>query len=1003
MRDLFFWQTWSPAHRALYFLILIPLLLLAVSIVAMELAGPENLLGWDTFARAETIRMPLETFTKGILSYTVESDSRIFWQFFRGGEPGIPAWAYYAYLILTGLAFITLTTVITHLRGIWYFAGASLLIAALVSLKLELLFLFDTEGKEALIITLILYVPAAYIFNRVKPDISFINRWLFFLGITVIFGAMIGAFSGIGSPYLHLATSSFYMMIILSMIFMLMIAHEILIAIIWLITSQTGTTGSMRHFLIFTAIYLLMLLAAYLSESGIVGIDLILINLFVILIISAFLGIWGFRKREEQYSYLLSFEPAGAFFYISMMLAAMSTLGLLLYTGNDPGKEVFRDFIVNGHLAFGILFLLYVLANFAGPLGNNLQVHKILFRPGSMPYFTFRLAGIITFLAFLLPAGRNVTVFQARSAFYNTLGDMYTSIRQPLFAVRYYQDAGFYGYNNHKSNYALGKFYAEQGAFGRAIPYFQNATGKWPTPQSYVELSNAYLETNRKYEAIFTLKGAIDHFPGNYELLNNLGLVFNETNIIDSAYMFMNRAYEQNKSLKASASNITGLLVKNEIDVNADSVINSYVDPSEPISRNNALVLKNRFRENWNISPSDYDSSLNFVQASVIYNELINDVYGKDSINRANIHRYTQYAANSRYREDLEFVEAVNLMKDQQVNDAFRLINAVANRSDDRDYFEVAGKWALNQDAPDVAVQYFDWSSQRKPLASELNLAAAYSENLQRIDAAALWEQIAAGENESAREIAVKMLDIYSQTQSSILDKPDSDKWLFLRYNLDPRDTTSFARIAAAINNNDLRAKAVLTESKRLMKLDMTDASIAIFGKISGLQLTDQELYEQITWHDLDLLAASRNISGLAQRINEGVEFDQEHMFRKNYFTALIKSYSNDKTALPLFHWVAGSNPFREEATVTAAQYISQYDRFKAYNYLIRALEINPNSIRLLKAYALQCAETQLDNYAAISLEELQKLIPSDEYNSFYQQYLIRVREVEQREMNFEE
>ncbi len=1003
MQNIIFWRNWSPGQRALYFLIFILLILLGVTIIALELAGFDSLIGWDTFARTETLNIPVSDIKIGPFNFLIEAPAQIFWQFFSGGETFIPIWSYYSFLGITALCFITLTTVITYLERFWYFVGASLLIAALVSLNLELLFLFNTESKEALILALLLYVPATYIFNRVKSTIPFFRRWVFFLLVTVAFGLIIYQFSEVKNPFLYLATSSFYLMMILSVIFTLMVAHEIIIAIIGLLTknAEGNSSSALRHFLIFCFVYLAILLMAYLKESNIITWELIYINLSILLLISAFLGIWGFSEREPQYSYLMSFKPAGAYFYASMMLASLGTLAHLMLTGNDPGKEVFRDFIVVGHLAFGIVFLLYVLANFIGPLGKNLPVHKILFKPTSMPYFTFRLVGLITFLGFILPAGTSVSVFQTRSAYYNGLGDMYLYGNQPLFALRYYKDGASYGFNNHKSNYSLGKFYANEGAHARAIPYFQRAIRKWPTPQSYVDLANAYVETSRMFDAVFTLKEGMEIFPENYELLNNLGLTFNEVNIIDSAYLFMDRAHELKSDQTTSSSNITGLLIKNEISVDADSVINRYVNPDDPISRNNAFVMKNLQHEGWEIEGSQYDSALSFLKSSVIFNETLNYLYKEDSLPSEELHRYTRYPFNSRYRENLELSESLNLKKDHQVNRAFRLINAMGNRSDDKDYFDIGGKWALDENAPDVAVQYFNWSADRNNPDATFNLAVAYSENHEIQNAITLWQQLANDQEEENSLVAKTMMEVYQTDAAAIMSEDDGKKYLFLRYNTDPLDTARYLKIAETIGDTDLRARAYLYASKYLLERDRISDAINLFAAIAGLQLSDENLYDEIVWHDLELLAASKNIRGLADRINDGVEFDQEHYLEKQYYTALLKATSGDTTALPIFKWVASSNPFREDAVITSANYISSSDRFLAYDLLVSAIEINPNSVRLLKAYILQCAETQLSTYAELSLEELKELLPKKEFDLFYQEYLNRVAEVNEREENF--
>jgi hypothetical protein len=578
---------------------------------------------------------------------------------------------------------------------------------------------------------------------------------------------------------------------------------------------------------------------------------------------------------------------------------------------------------------------------------------------------------------------------------------MYLYDNQPLFALRYYQDGASYGFNNHKSNYSLGKFYANEGAHARAIPYFQRAISKWPTPQSYIDLANAYIETSRLFDAVFILKEGVDKFPDNYEILNNLGLTFNEVNIIDSAYIFMDRAHELRDEQTASASNITGLLIKNDIRVNADSVIERYVDRTDPISRNNAFVLKNMQHEAWNTEGSSYDSALSFVQSSVVFNETLNYLYRQDSFPSSELHRYTLYPFNSRYRDILEFSEALNLKKDHQVNNAFRLINAMGNRSEEKDYFEIGGKWALEENAPFVAAQYFSWSADRNNPNARFNLAVAFSENHQIQNAVPLWQELANDKEDQGSVVASTMLEIYQSSRDAVIAENDSRKYLFLRYNTDLQDTTNYVKIASTINDTDLKARAYLYASQYLLEKDRTASAIAMFAHISGLQISDTALYEEIVWHDLELLAASKNIRGLADRINDGIEFDQHHLLEKQYYTALIKAASGDSSALPIFEWVAQSNPFKEDAVVTAASYISASDRFLAYDLLVNAIEINPNSVRLLKAYILQCAETQLDSYASLSLEELRELIPKSEFDEFYAEYLSRVAEVKEREENF--
>ncbi len=57
-----------------------------------------------------------------------------------------------------------------------------------------------------------------------------------------------------------------------------------------------------------------------------------------------------------------------------------------------------------------------------------------------------------------------------------------------------------------------------------------------------------------------------------------------------------------------------------------------------------------------------------------------------------------------------------------------------------------------------------------------------------------------------------------------------------------------------------------------------------------------------------------------------------------------------------------------------------------AYNILLNAIEINPYSIRLRKAYVLQAVGIGQSNYAQTELLKLKELISDNEYADFEKQ-----------------
>lgn len=991
MRPQFFWRNWPTALQFFYGLLVLIIIISAVLVLYFDFSGLDHIIGWDTLARTEQLELPIQQFQVNLFEFTTELDTAVFWQYFDGGTIQINQFSYYLFLFFTALSLVTLITVMTDLKGFWYFVGASLLLVALVNYKFELIYLFGRDDKTGLIIAFVLYIPLSYYFNRINPAVNLWKRFLAFAGLTIFFGLIIHQFAEVDRPFFYLATSGILNPMVISLVFILMVAHEIMIGLIYVITStkQLGSGKNLNHFLIVSAIYLVNLILAYMYEAHIIDWDLIYINLFVLLLISGLTGFWSYKLRETQYSYLFDFNPAGALFYAAMFLCCLTTIAHFYATANDPAIEVFRDIIIYSHLGFGLIFLIYVLANFITPLGQNLPVHRILFSPPRMPYFTFRLAGAITFLAFVFAANIQVPVRQGTAAYYNGLGDMYASGNEWVFALRYYEEAAIYGYNNHKAHYALGRFHVDRKDYGKAINNFEKATLKWPTPQSYVNLSSTYLESERFFDALFTLRKGIDQFPDSYQIRNNLGLLYNRTDILDSAYYFLNQA-SQISSHQAAGSNVIGLLAKNVIDVEVDSVLAIYGDPEDLITLNNTLVWKNASFQSYDYSFQPPDSALSFLESYLLYNTALNHLYRSDSLDTRWLRQFIMHPSNAAYRDQLETAQAFNLYRNHQVNRAFRLMNWIVNRdpAGDATPFMFIGKWAMQQGAPDVAAEYFTWAVERGVSNSAYLRAIALSETQELEAAQQAWADLLENGPEELQPMATYMLQLYTAGSPELLN--EQAKYHFVHFTSSRYDSATLRDQVASIENPDLQARAILDISRRWFEQDQLLTAIQWFDLLAGRQIRDEEVFNRISWYELELLAAQNNIRGLARKINEeGITFGTEYEVERYYYSALIQESSGDTTsARQAYEWLAASNPFNEEATIHAAAFIGQNDRFRQYEILINALEVNPRSVKLLKEYILICGMLQFDTYAAISLETLQGLVSPETYADVYNEYL---------------
>ncbi|MBL6446442.1 hypothetical protein JMN32_08990 [Fulvivirga sp. 29W222] len=1008
MQSKFFWKHWSAPYKQLY----IGLITIALTSLAWfgynYLTGPDAILGWDIMAKTEHINVLIDSFKIGPFSLTTSANNTLFLQQYNGSAPNINTTSYYTFLGVSTVCIILLLTIVTTLPRFWYFVGIALFAVVLVNFKFELLLLFESEKKLGLTLALVLYLPASYFFNSIKPNTSFITRLASFAGVTAILAVIIGLFSSVDTPFLYLATYGMINPLIISLIFILIVAHEIIAAFIYLLTSSGTGTGknAISHFYIITTIYLANLVLAYLYETHVINWDFIYVNLFLLLLISTILGIWGFRQREEQYKYLFNFYPFGAIAFLAMAICCFLTLGHFMATFNDPAIEIFRDFIIYSHLGYGAIFVIYITSNFLDPLKRNLQVYKVLYKPTSMPYFTFRLAGLIAFIAFMVKSNWEVPVNQGISAYYNGIGDLHWQNNESGLAETYYEEAAIFGYNNHKSHYMLGHIALQRKDDVKAAVYYKAAIAKNPTPQSYVNLSNIYMEQSRFFDALFALNQGLEMAPDNGAILNNIGITYAKTNIIDTAAFYLNEAYEQRKTRQAAGSNLLALIAQNDININPDSVLAGFDISEDKISVNNSFVLKNKAQQHYDYDKSFFpqDSSLSFLDASIVYNEAFNQLFSSDSLEISLLKKYTDYANNINFSEKLKLAAYLNLYKNKQVSHAFKQLNWLANTStfNAGEYFNMVGLWALEQEAPYVAADYFKWATDRNFNNAKFNLAIALTEDQKIEEAKAVWlELLQIGDNK-VKDISKNMLTVLSADEATYNKASDQQKHLYLRYLLDYSDTTTFDQLIETVENTDIKGQAILDMSKKLWRKGMDSKAIEYYGRLTGTEINDPVLFDKIQWYELKMLAAQGNIRGLSTKINQGIEFDNEHQLEKLYFTALINEASSDTTkAEQNYKLIAYRNPFMEEMTIAAANYLGIKDKFEAYNILLNGIEINPKSVKLLKAYILQCARVQLNNYAELSLEDLRLLISDKEYSIFVNDYQILVKKVEEAERNF--
>lgn len=1006
MNNYYFWKQW-PSTQCLMYQGLISVLLIAfVFFVISYFQGSKAVIDWETVSITESHPTQVDQFNLGLFNFSYEADNYLIMDSFRGSNIKTNYIATYLFLILITLGIVIALTVFTYLRGFWYYVGFILFLGILVIWHFEHLFLFGQGNDTALIIVMVLFLVPYYYFNNISPQTKWVIRFCTFLGCTAIFSILVALFAEANHPFLILANYGVTAPLVISILFIFMIAHEIVAAFLQIITQNNSfsSSKSLLHFSLLTIIYLGNVLLAYLHNTRVIDWEIIYLSAFLLFPISALLGIWGFRQRENLYDNLLSFRPHGAYLYLALALISFSSLAYFFATGNDPVVETFEDAIIYSHFGYGLLFFLYVLVNFSDLLLTNKQVYKVVYKPTRFPYATCRIAGFIVILAFFVEANM-FPFYQAVAGYYNGIGDINLANQDLFAAEQYYKLGNQYESQNHRSNYSLASLAQKQGDEGLTVYYLQQALRKKPTPFSYVNLSNAYQRNGRFFDALFTLREGLNKFPDNENIKLNLGMIYGKTNVLDSALMLFDQAREKSNTKSSAEADLLALSVQNAqtFSMEADSILSSFFsEHSYMPSMVNAISLLNQQTPAGNL-PANFeslsmppDTVLTSFQFSYLYNYLFNQREKVDSALLQKAETLINHAENYGYSDPLNFAVALALYEDVRLIEAFRALDRLqAGNPFKKGYYNhILGLWALELQAPHLATRFFHLAEMAGYPYAGINYAIALTEacglpygDLQ--EAKDAWEKVAS--LDTMNNTAQTMLKLLSYEEfDNIEEEDDASKYQILRIYSGKLPIQTINSILDQITDANYKAAALLDMSVKYPYLD------SILWDRYQISLSNDALLPamvtRLHWRKLEQHAFRNELQEVSQLLPALTPHTPRQKTIIRYCEAILAAENNSSEAEVYFNRLF-DNPFYPAGVVKAAEYFTNQegDDFTIYSRLQKAMEINPYSGMLHKQYILQSLKIGLDKYAADAYQELQNLVPPEEFEKFsitYQQKL---------------
>ncbi|MEQ9423792.1 MAG: hypothetical protein RJQ09_05190 [Cyclobacteriaceae bacterium] len=962
-------EDWYPQQRKLYYVLLGLLSIVFISSAIFIFRAENNVLDWLVTSSLETVQVPFRSVNVGLFQFDLTAENYLINQFYEGSGHQITPLSGYIFLAVFTVGLVFLLALSTYFSRVWYLVVMTGLCFVFVSFRFEQLAIFGWIDNTFLIIVLGLILPLSYYFHAIKTYLSLGFRLLSFALALSLIALVIALFSNVYNPFYFLISYGFVAPVVISIIFILIVSHEVVYFILYLASGsaiQRGKNG-LTHFIVLSLIYLANVILVYLRNASVIDWDILYVEAFILLPISAIIGLWGFQKREILYGNIFTFRPIGGYLYLVLGVICFATIGYNAYTANDPTMEAFEDVIIFSHVGFGVLFFLYVISNFITPLSQGLAVFKIAYREANMPYISANIGGLVAAAA-LYFLSNQAALNQAIAGYYNGLGNTYTNEANFFLAKEYYRRGSIFGYNNHRSNYSMAELAIQDNDLDGAISRFKNATLKNPSEFAFINLANAQNEDHLFFDALFTLQEGVKRFPNSDKIYNNLGLHYKGTNFLDSAVYYMELGDNTESGRRTNNTNIVDVLTRNKIDLDRDSLILAYRNASFVPIKANLLAYSNNTGF-WLQEPLEgpVSGALDLHSFAFIYNQGFAHLrYPRQKTIDA-IDSYRKNQANGNFSSSLAFLKSILQYSQGNVNGAFRGLDVLQDDPQKSGYYNhLLGVLALEQDASMLAVDFFRRALSENYPDARVNLAIALAEAGEISGSLKIWEDIYSSDSS---DVSKDMMLALNGPFIELLSGSDLNKYQAIRYRPQSFVGESLNILFESISDQQIALAALSTLIDISIKQGNYSDAKGLIEQLS--EDTRNEGLWRATSNKLALYQIADDvlpITTLNDSIDIKVNWDAQNQKSDAYFLNL-----------------GMNNPFEGAQVIIASKYFKEIrnDDDKAYQILLSAIEVNPYSSRLTKAYILQSINVGLSNYAREELVRLFDLVPEQEFRQF--------------------
>ncbi|MFC0606412.1 hypothetical protein ACFFGQ_01665 [Rufibacter quisquiliarum] len=993
MKPFPYWQALEPSRRFLYLF----LTALVVAVIGLGVYG---------YFKGEKLVYPLEKETELfpaeahlfpsaplLTPMRVEVNAYLVSEQYAIGPMHLPQWAVWVHLAGLAVALVFFWTVASTLTRMAYYVAATLGMLWLSTFNLDLLGIFPGTSRTLLLIGLGLFGVTSYLFHAFWRSGSFLLRFVVFTALTLLFGGAVFFASPLSGALtaLHIVNYSTLGSFVAAVLLMLLVAYENLHGLLWFNThaQQPQRRFGLPQFLLISVLYLGNLLLLYLRQAGILEIDYLGFDALLLFLFSTAVGFWGLRQREVQYARFLQFKTEAAPLYLVLALLSFLNLGYACLMANDTMVQAYRGAIILTHLAFGISFLLYVLANFWPLLKEKLRVYRVVYDPKRLSFFVVYLMGAV--LLVIMVIRNNYAVFyQTQSAYYTYLGDLYQQTEEsPLLAEQFYSEASHRSRSNTRALASLADIYHAAGMRTLEMNRLQDLLSRKPSPQGFLQLANLYTDPSDLFDHLKILQTGVRQFPEYAPLLNNLGLLYGTTTFTDSAAFYLDKALAHSHEPEVVQANQLAFLFKHGFKQQAVEFSQTYDhDRHLPLLTNKLAIgfLIGGKTPVQTTAPLQ-DSILSSASFAYFYlQHLLPTSKGEPKAGIAQVDRLLRQEANLGFTDDLTLLKAVLQQRAGYPAQAKATLEQLAanNTATAGHYNDILGQWMLQVQLYPSAAAYFGKARQAGYRDAQLHEAVALALAGQESEAAQLALQTTTLPEAWQQRAATQLAIATQLTPSQAATAPDSLKVQFLQLKAQKLPLDQVEQVATTITTPALAPAAALPLIERyLQEKNLTTAQNLLqahfptsFPK-NYLKSKANALQAALWWQAEQWQELKTQLPSLY--------FTPQDIGVKLYYQAkLAQRNKQTKEATNLFEQLVRQAPWYEAGYLAAADIlVRQKQPLKAYDLLLEGITFNPSSIALRKAYVRLALDQGLREYGLQGLEQLEPLLLPADYLRF--------------------